>query len=158
MKIKVISIAKQKFSSFQTAEEEYLKRCQRFAKIELSEINSSKLSKFQGLELANREAELITAKLNSNDFVIALDEYGKQFSTMELKGTFEKLMQQSPNIVFIVGGPQGLAPDLLKRANLKLSLSKLTFTSEQSRMILIEQIYRVFSIIKGLPYHKGDLV
>lgn len=100
------------------------------------------------------EAEIMMKSISGNDFVIVLDEKGKQFSSIELSNEFQKIMNQSfSKIVFIVGNAYGIDAGLKKRANVVLSFSKLTFTHQMIRLLLVEQVYRAMTIWKGESYH-----
>lgn len=100
------------------------------------------------------EAEKILKVISANDLVIVLDENGKQFSSVDLSKEIQRAMNQSPSkIIFIVGSAYGIDDSLKKRANLMLSFSKFTFTHQMIRLMLIEQIYRSMTILKGESYH-----
>ena len=105
-------------------------------------------------DVKKREGVQLLAWLPSDSFVILLDEKGKEFSTVE----FASFMRRSisnlrKNIVFVSGGAWGFAPDVHDRADMKLSLSRLTFPHQLVRLLFTEQLYRVFSLIEGNPYH-----
>ncbi len=101
-----------------------------------------------------KEGEKILAQICENDFVILLDEKGKEFSSVQFaKFIEEKLIEGKRNMVFIIGGAYGFNEKVMKRAQLKLSFSKMTFSHQISRIIFLEQLYRAFTIIKGEPYH-----
>lgn len=123
-----------------------------FQRMEIPDIKNRKnLSESQQKE---KEAELIFSKLNNSDYVILLDEKGKQLSSSAFAGELQSLMNQSvKQIAFVIGGPYGFSDEVYKRANRKLSLSEMTFTHQMVRLFLIEQIYRAFAILQGKPYH-----
>lgn len=101
-----------------------------------------------------REGEKILQFLKSDDYVVALDEKGLEFTTIELSQKVEKIfMLNKKRIVFIIGGPYGFSEKVFIRADLRLSLSKLTFSHQVVRLLFMEQLYRVFTVIKGEPYH-----
>ncbi len=100
------------------------------------------------------EGKAILDSLRPSDFVILLDERGRQFSSRELS----EMVQQKANslagrMVFVVGGPYGFSQEVYARANSKLSLSKMTFPHEMARMLIVEQLYRAMTILRGEPYH-----
>lgn len=102
----------------------------------------------------SREAELILQKINPTDFVILLDERGKQVTSKIFADDIQNYMNQAvKNLVFVIGGPYGFEESLYQRSNRKLSLSQMTFTHQMVRLFLTEQIYRAFSILQGKPYH-----
>lgn len=105
--------------------------------------------------ILQKEAKRIREKIAPGAFKIILDEKGKLFTSEELASFLEKFYQEpKKEIVFIVGGPLGLEESLKKEGDLLLSLSPLTFTHGLARMLLLEQIYRAFTILRGEPYHK----
>jgi len=101
-----------------------------------------------------KEAAKIFQSIVDDDYVILLDEKGKEFRTVEFSGFLEKLFfLPKRRIVFIIGGPWGFSEDVYSRADYKFSLSKMTFPHQLVRLLFLEQLYRVFTIIKGEPYH-----
>lgn len=123
-----------------------------YQRIEIPDLKNRKnLSESQQKE---KEAELILAKINPTDFVILLDEKGKQQHSTVFAASIQELMNQSvKQIVFLIGGPYGFADEIYNRANRKLSLSQMTFTHQMVRLFLVEQLYRAFAILQGKPYH-----
>jgi 23S rRNA (pseudouridine1915-N3)-methyltransferase len=92
--------------------------------------------------------------LNSEDFVVALDEKGREFRTMEFSEQLRKIfMLSKKRIVFVTGGPWGLSDEVYERAELRMSLSKMTFSHQLVRLLFVEQLYRALTVIKGDPYH-----
>lgn len=105
-------------------------------------------------EQKEREGGKILQFLKSDDYVVALDEKGRELTTIELSQKVEKIfMLNKKRIVFIIGGPYGFSEKVFIRADLRLSLSKLTFSHQVVRLLFMEQLYRVFTVIKGEPYH-----
>jgi 23S rRNA (pseudouridine1915-N3)-methyltransferase len=105
-------------------------------------------------EQKSKEATKIIQFLTDDDYVILLDEKGKELRTMEFSGALEKMFfLPKKRLVFIIGGPWGFSEEVYKRADYKLSLSKMTFSHQMVRLLFLEQLYRVFTIIKGEPYH-----
>jgi 23S rRNA (pseudouridine1915-N3)-methyltransferase len=154
LKIKIICLGKLKESYWREAEEEYLKRLHPFAKIEIIEIPEVSFRPNDDPEMIKKqEGESILKHIKDGELVIALDERGEQKGSEELAHYLEDQTQQGQNISFIIGGPLGLSGKVLARANLKLSLSKLTFTHQMVRIILLEQIYRAGNILMGKVYH-----
>lgn len=158
MQITIIQIGKTKHKFFQEAENEYLKRLQVFAKIKVLTLKEAILAhadreaEIEKVKL--KEAEEISANIPKDTFLFTLDENGQQFTSK----TFAKLLEEKkdfgqPNLTFIIGGPYGLHESLIKKANLHLSFSKFTFTHEAIRTLLLEQLYRAFTIIQGKTYH-----
>jgi 23S rRNA (pseudouridine1915-N3)-methyltransferase len=105
-------------------------------------------------EQKEKEAAKIIQSLTDDDYVILLDEKGKELKTIEFSGALEKMFfLPKKRLVFIIGGPWGFSETVYVRADYKLSLSKLTFPHQLVRLLFLEQLYRVFTIIKGEPYH-----
>jgi 23S rRNA (pseudouridine1915-N3)-methyltransferase len=124
----------------------------KFQRIEIPDLKNSKNLSFD--QQKQKEAELILAKISNTDFVVLLDENGKEFSSVQFSNELNKWMNQSiSKVVFVIGGPYGFDEQIYKRANLKISLSKLTFSHQMVRLFFTEQLYRAFSILKGEPYH-----
>lgn len=123
-----------------------------YTRIEIPDLKNRKiLSESQQKE---KEAELILAKINPTDYVILLDERGKQMSSTRFSEELQILMNQSiKQIFFVIGGPYGFSDQVYARANKKLSLSEMTFTHQMIRLFLVEQLYRAFAILQGKPYH-----
>jgi 23S rRNA (pseudouridine1915-N3)-methyltransferase len=101
-----------------------------------------------------REGQKLLQMVNSDDYVILMDERGKEFRTIEFTVLLEKLfMLPKKRILFVIGGPWGFSDDVYNRADMKMSLSKMTFPHQLVRLLFLEQLYRVFTVIKGEPYH-----
>ena len=100
------------------------------------------------------EGQKLVARLKPGDFVVALDEHGQQFSSRELGDKFESWQISGQDLVFLIGGPDGFDGDVLARANLRWSLSRLTLPHGLARIVMIEQIYRAWSLTTGHPYHR----
>lgn len=131
--------------------EKYRELAGHFLPVEIREIKGAAgRDKASAVE---EEAESILARLQPGDYFVALDERGKEYDSVGLAGEFKKLNESGQRIVFAIGGPFGLSNKVRERANLLLSLSKLTFTHEMARLILLEQLYRAMTIIKGKTYH-----
>lgn len=158
MRITILQIGKTKSSYFQEAEQEYLKRLQPHAKIEIVTLKEASAPYDQNEStrgLAKQKEALDLQKhLPKDTFIIALDEKGKTLTSHAFADLLLKNRDfEGANITFIIGGPFGLAEQILKKAHLKLSFSSMTFTHEMIRTILLEQIYRAFTIISGKKYH-----
>jgi len=154
LKIKIICLGRLKESYWREAEDEYLKRLHPFAKLEIIEIPEVSFQpKDDPEKIKTTEGESILKQIKDGEFVIALDERGGQKGSEELAHYLEEQSQQGQTITFVIGGPLGLSGEILGRANLRLSLSKLTFTHQMVRVILLEQIYRCGNILMGKVYH-----
>ena len=131
-------------------QDEYWSRLSHFVRLDLSEIRESAAHETKEIEGAR-----ISDVLKSETFVVLLDVEGKPLSSHELAAQVGKWQNQSlKEIAFIIGGQDGVSDEISKRANFKLSLSRLTLTHETARVILLEQLYRAFTIINNFPYQK----
>lgn len=159
MKIRVIAVGKIKEKYIRDGINEYLKRLSRYCSVEIMEVEDEKTQE----NLTNREIDIIKdkegkrilSKISPNSHIISLVIEGKQMSSEELANKIEDLMIEGVNdLTFIIGGSLGLSREVIEKSNLKLSFSKMTFPHQLMRMVLLEQIYRSFRIIRGEPYHR----
>ncbi len=150
MKFHFIWVGKTKNKNWLALQEEYLTRLSHFVKYSITEIKD-KLPH----ETVEIEGNRILEKVNQSSFVCVLDVKGRPVDSHRLATKIENWQIRGPNeITFIVGGAEGVTSGVVERANFTLSLSILTFTHEMARVILIEQLYRAYTIIKGFPYQK----
>lgn len=159
MNITVISVGKLKEKYLKEAIDEYAKRLQRYCKISIIELQDEKTpdnaSEKEELQIKNKEGEAILKVIKDNSFVVALDLKGKMLTSEEFSSYIEELgVSGKSDLAFVIGGSLGLSQDVLNRANYKLCFSKMTFPHQLFRVMLLEQIYRGFRIMKGEPYHK----
>lgn len=160
IKINIICIGKIKEKYFTDAISEYAKRLTAFCKfsiIELSEekIRSNNPNQSQIDEVIEAEGKRIMQKISQSDYVVAMCIEGKVLSSEELSKTIDNVsLSGKSTIDFIIGGSYGLSNEVKSRANLKLSMSRMTFPHTMARMILSEQIYRAFEISTNGKYHK----
>lgn len=150
MQCQIIAVGQKMPAWCQQACEEYSKRLTRFLKYSFIEIPIDP----QGEK--NNEAHKILQKIPAQHCVIALDERGESWSTVDLSKKMAYWQQQSQNLSFIIGGPNGLSSTCLDRANVRWSLSALTFPHPLVRLLLLEQFYRAMSLLTNHPYHRGD--
>ncbi len=158
-KIDIVCIGKLKETYLINAMDEYSKRLKSYCKLTIIEQADEKIhekmSKKQEILLKQKEGEKILTKVADNGFVIALDIDGEMLGSVELTRFLEeKANRGHSHIVFIIGGSLGLCDKVLSRANYKLSFSKMTFPHQLFRVMLIEQIYRVYKIRLNETYHK----
>ena len=159
MNITVISVGKLKEKYLKQAIDEYSKRLSRYCKLEIIELTDEKTpdnaSEKEELQIKEKEGKKILSKIKDNSYLIALAIDGKNLSSEELAETINKLgVRGVSNITFVIGGSLGLSDEVLSRADYKLSFSKMTFPHQLFRVMLLEQIYRAFRIMKNEPYHK----
>jgi len=129
----------------------YLDRINHYCKFTLMEIESGKGDTMQ---MKKKETENILKRVGEKDFLILLDEKGKDFSSVEFAKTLNHHQNISTkHIVFLIGGAYGFSEEVYKRANAKISLSKMTFPHQLVRIVFLEQLYRAFTILKGEKYH-----
>ncbi|MDR3227348.1 MAG: 23S rRNA (pseudouridine(1915)-N(3))-methyltransferase RlmH [Prevotellaceae bacterium] len=155
MKITLIVVGKTTFEWVAQAVEMYSKRIKKYVNFDIKYIADIKNSKNMSEEIQkNKEGELILSILDLKDTIILLDEKGKDLSSTEFADFVNgKILASAKSLIFIIGGAYGFSQDVYKRANEKLSLSRMTFSHQSVRMIFTEQLYRTFTIIKGEPYH-----
>lgn len=159
MNIKIIAVGKIKEKYIKEGIKEFSKRLSRYAKLQIIEVNDEKapenLSDKEMENIKQREGERIISKIPQNSFIISLEIKGKEISSEELSKKMEDVMIDGINdITFIIGGSLGLSKEVSKLSNFKLSFSKMTFPHQMMRLILLEQIYRAFRIMRNEPYHK----
>lgn len=159
MKIKIVTVGKLKEKYLRDGIAEYSKRLSRFANLEMIELADEKTpdraSDSENQKILELEGTRILSKIGDRDFVIVLAIEGKTLSSEE----FSKQLEQAPingfsTLTFIIGGSLGLSPQVKKRANLSISFGRLTLPHQLMRLVLVEQIYRAFTIQQGSPYHK----
>jgi len=150
MKFKFVWVGKTRDQNWKALQEEYLRRLSHFVKIEIAEVRDAASPNSVQLE-----GNAILDLLNQSTFVTLLDVKGQHLSSHELAARVEKWQDRGIREVgFVIGGAHGVSPEVAERADHALSLSFLTFTHETARVILLEQLYRAFTIIKGFPYQK----
>lgn len=159
MNISIISVGKLKEKYLKEGIAEYAKRLGSYAKFAEIEVADEKapeqLSEADMEIIKKKEGDRILAKISSDAYVIALAIDGKMKTSEQLAKDMESLMTYGKSkIVFVIGGSLGLHDDVLKRSNEKLSFSKMTFPHQLMKLVLVEQVYRAFRIIKNEPYHK----
>jgi len=157
--ISIVTVGKLKEKYLKMGIDEYLKRLNSYAKVEVIEVADEKapeeLSESEMISVKQKEGERILAKIGQDTYVIALAINGKMQSSEGLADTLDKLATYGKSkIAFIIGGSLGLSDEVLKRSNEQLSFSKMTFPHQLMKLILVEQIYRAYRINRGEPYHK----
>ena len=150
--IKILCVGKIKEKFFKEAINEYLKRINKYSKIEIIEVEDIDLNN-KDLNLEKEKNNLLKY-VNDKDYIVTLEIEGKQMDSKEFSETIDKTLINYPNITFIIGGSYGIHNDIKNKSSLKLSFSKMTFPHQLFRIILLEQIYRGFKIIKNESYHK----
>lgn len=159
MKIKIVTVGKLKEKYLKDGIAEYSKRISRFAAVEMIELADEKTpdraSDSENEKILDLEGNRILSKIGDREFVVVLAIEGKTLSSEE----FSKQLEQASingysTLTFVIGGSLGLSPQVKNRANLSLSFGRLTLPHQLMRIVLVEQIYRAFTIQQGSPYHK----
>lgn len=154
MKITILAVGTIKETYWAEACNEYIKRLQPFAHVEIKELKEESFSEKNSIDvITKKEAEKIIKALPDRTFIIALDEHGTEFDSVGFSKKLEAIKQEHSHIVFIIGGALGLHPSVFDHAHLKFSLGKITLTHQMVRSTLLEQIYRACMIASGKPYH-----
>lgn len=156
MKINIVALGKIKEKFLKEGIEEFLKRLTPYTAIEIIELSPIEIKDKNLTEkILVQEGEKILANIKKDDFVITLEIQGKQLSSEEFSKQLENVINLGYNeLVFGIGSSCGLSKIVSERANFKLSISKMTFLHQFARLLLVEQIYRAFKIMKGEAYHK----
>jgi len=155
MKIKLLTIGKTDDKNLIQLIEMYQKRLNHYIKFELEVIpDIKKVKNLSENQQKEKEGELILKKITTTDQLILLDEKGKEFTSV----AFSKFLQKKMNsgikqLVFVIGGPYGFSDAVYRKAQGKVSLSRLTFSHQMIRLFMVEQLYRAFTILKNEPYH-----
>ena len=150
MKFRFVWVGKTKDKNWRALQEEYLQRLSHFVKCEIVEVKDS--AAHEGAEI---EGNRILQLLNQNSFVCLLDVKGRSVTSHELAREIEKWQNRGlKEVVFVIGGAEGVSSAVAEKADYSLSLSFLTFTHEMARVVMLEQLYRAYTIIKGFPYQK----
>ncbi len=156
MKIKIIALGKIKEKFLKDGIEEFLKRLRPYAQVEITELMPIEI-KDDNLtsKVLDEEAEKILSNIKQDSYVITLEILGKQLSSEEFASKIEEITNSGiSELVFVIGSSCGLSPKVSQRADFKLSISKMTFLHQFARLLLVEQIYRAFKILKNETYHK----
>lgn len=156
MKIKIIALGKIKEKFLKDGIDEFLKRLTPYTSIEIVELTPIEI-KDENLtqKVLEQEGTNILSHIKEDAFVITMEIQGKQLSSEEFAEKINEVtISGASELVFVIGSSCGISPQVSQRANFKLSMSKMTFLHQFARLILVEQIYRAFKILKGEKYHK----
>ena len=159
MKIKIVTVGKLKEKYLKDGIAEYSKRISRFATVEMIELADEKTpdraSDSENAKILDVEGNRILSKIGEREFVVVLAIEGKTLSSEEFSKQLEQAsINCSSTLTFVIGGSLGLSKEVKKRANLSVSFGRLTLPHQLMRLVLVEQIYRAFTIQQGSPYHK----
>jgi 23S rRNA (pseudouridine1915-N3)-methyltransferase len=159
MHIQILAVGKIKEKYLSAGIDEYLKRLSSYARVTISQVTDERTpdspSPSEEASLLEKEALRLESLIKPDTYLVALDIQGKMLSSRHLSAHLEQLaIDGKSNITFLIGGSLGLSPRLLTLADLTLSFSPMTFPHQLFRLLLLEQLYRSFKIIRGEPYHK----
>lgn len=157
--IKIVCVGKIKEKYLNDGINEYIKRCSAYTKITIEEVKDEKTDQKNSDALNEQikitEGKRILDKINDDEFVVVLDLHGKDFTSEQIASKLTEIQTYSSSkVTFVIGGSLGLSQDVVKRANLRWKLSSCTFPHQLCRLILVEQIYRMYKINSNEPYHK----
>ena len=155
MKIELAVIGKTSIGYLKQGIDEYIKRLKHYVPFEIKYIDDIKNTKNISEDQQKRtEGAKILSLLDKSDFVVLLDEHGKEYTSVQYSSYIQKrMLSGAKKVVFVIGGPYGFSQEVYDRANDKISFSKMTFNHEMIRLIFTEQLYRAYTIIKHEPYH-----
>ena len=157
LKVKIIVVGRTRSSFLKEGESFYLKRLRKYVLVKWIEVKPARIKKGRPTEeVLSAEGQTIARSLAPRDYLVALDRAGHPYDSAGLAAWLEKLSVSVAGdwVSFIIGGPLGLSREILERSQKVLSLSNLTLTHEMSRLLLLEQLYRAFTIWRGEKYHK----
>ncbi|MCR5145675.1 MAG: 23S rRNA (pseudouridine(1915)-N(3))-methyltransferase RlmH [Lachnospiraceae bacterium] len=159
MNITIVCVGSVKEKFYREALAEYSKRLSRYCKLKIIEVNDEKtkenLTENEKSIILHNEGSRILKHIRENDYVISLEILGEKLDSVQFSKKIEKLgLEGKSNITFVIGGSLGLAPEISNRADYKISFSDMTFPHQLMRVILLEQVYRSYRIMKNEPYHK----
>ena len=156
MHIRLIAVGDRQPSWVDTAFEDYVQRLPRQWQFRLDLIATAKRSKNSGAASAKlTEGEKILAKIKAREYVVVLDERGREFSSQELAVRLDDWQGDGRDLTFVIGGPDGVSEDCMQRAGLRWSLSRLTLPHGLARVTFAEQLYRAWCLTTGHPYHRS---
>ncbi|WP_346354010.1 23S rRNA (pseudouridine(1915)-N(3))-methyltransferase RlmH [Azotosporobacter soli] len=158
MRITILAVGKIKEKYLSAGIAEFVKRLTPFCKLSIVELDEERMpdnpSAAEKVQALTKEGERVLKQVKDGTRLIVLDVAGKLISSEELSANFDRLaVSGQSDLTFVIGGAFGLSPDLVKAADERISFSKMTFTHQMIRLLLVEQIYRAFKISRGEKYH-----
>lgn len=155
MRLRFVWIGKTKSPAIRELVAEYLARLEKFVRVEVTELRDTGGSGKDFEKIIEKEGKAVLSRIEDDPFVVVLDEHGREMDSVEMARFIEEQgLVGTGRITFIIGGYAGLSAAVKRRADRTLALSRMTFTHEFARAILVEQLYRAYTIIHGLPYQK----
>jgi 23S rRNA (pseudouridine1915-N3)-methyltransferase len=153
VKVRLLAVGRDRSGLYAPAVQEYVARLARQLHFELVELPEAR--KQAGTPQArDEEAATILARLGPRERVVALDERGEEPTSLELARRVERWLAAGQDLALVIGGADGLAPAVLERAQERLALSRMTLAHRLARLVLVEQLYRAMTIVRGDPYHR----
>ncbi len=153
MRLRVLAVGRDRSGLYAPAVGEYASRLSRYLRFELAEVPEAR--KLAGTPRAREEeGASLLAKIDPREHVVALDERGEELTSQGLADRVRRWVERGRDVTLVIGGSDGLAPEVLERANEKLALSRFTLAHRLARLVLVEQLYRAMTILRGEPYHK----
>ncbi len=152
MRLRLLCVGRDRSGLFEPAAQEYAKRLSHYVRFEEVILPASRRPERE--KATAEEGEAILSRLGKDEALVALDERGRSLDSRELAAFLGRSQSSGRNLAFVIGGDDGLAETVRKRAGLVLSLSKLTLPHRLARVVVLEQLYRGFSILRGEPYHR----
>ncbi|PCI99605.1 MAG: 23S rRNA (pseudouridine(1915)-N(3))-methyltransferase RlmH [Flavobacteriales bacterium] len=154
MKIKLITIGKTDEAYLKEGINKYVSRLKHYVDFETKELPDVKMGKKLNINLQKEvEGKEILKLIKKSDFVVLLDEKGKEFNSVGFSQFIQKRMNTGMDLIFVIGGPFGFSTEVYAQSNMRIALSQMTFSHQMVRLFFIEQIYRSFTILKGEKYH-----
>ncbi len=155
MRVRVLAVGSRMPKWVRESYDDYVTRLGPHLKVALTEIEAGSRSGSRTPQSAmEREAQRLLAAVRKDDYVVVLDERGTEMTTRDLSSWLGTRMREGQDLVFLIGGPDGFAPEVLARGNLRWSLSRLTFPHALVRVVLAEQLYRAHGVLTNHPYHR----
>ncbi len=153
MRLRLLAIGKDRSGLYAPAVAEYVERLQRYARFELVELPEAK--RHAGTPLAREEeGEALLRRIEPRDRVVVLDERGKEHTSVDFARRVQGWLSGAQDVALVVGGSDGLSPAVTARASESIALSRMTLAHRLARLVLVEQLYRAMTILRGEPYHK----
>lgn len=156
--IKLITVGKIKDKFLQEQINEYIKRLSKYSKLSIIEVDDEKIkdnaSAKEELIVKKEEGKRLLKQIKDNSFVLLIDLHGEELDSINFSNKFEQIINTNSLIYVVIAGSLGFDEEVIKKANYRLCLSKMTFTHQQTRVLILEQVYRAFKIIHNETYHK----
>ena len=153
MRVRLLAVGRDRSGLYEPAVTEYVERLQRYVKFTLVEVPEAR--RHAGTALAKQEEGVaLLRRIDARERVVALDERGPEYTSVELARRVERWLAGATDVCFVIGGSDGLSEAVLQRAAESLALSRMTLAHRLARLVLVEQLYRAMTILRGEPYHK----